>query len=98
MALYAANNIATAVNNFADRGYAKVKGLILNHRNVEHEYEKVDAFAKDHDLSIIGDIPRSNEILHYEELGMTAIEGDPEGEIAQLFKNLAKDLLNDEAA
>lgn len=98
MALYAANNIQTAVKNFEDRGYAKVKGLILNHRNVENEYEKVEAFAKDHDLSIIGDIPRSNEILHYEELGMTAVEGDPEGEIATIFKNLAKELLHDEKA
>ena len=34
MALYAANNIATAVENFADRGYAKVRGVLLNRRNV----------------------------------------------------------------
>ena len=44
MALYAAGNIKTAVDNFADRGYAKVKGIVLNHRNVEHETEKVQAF------------------------------------------------------
>lgn len=37
MALYAANNIATAVENFADRGYAKVRGVLLNRRNVPRE-------------------------------------------------------------
>ena len=34
MALYAANNINTAVKNFEDRGYATVGGIILNRRNV----------------------------------------------------------------
>jgi nitrogenase iron protein NifH len=33
MALYAANNIASAVENFADRGYASVSGIILNRRD-----------------------------------------------------------------
>ena len=45
MALYAANNINTAVKNFEDRSYAKVYGIVLNHRNVENEREKVQAFA-----------------------------------------------------
>ena len=45
MALYAANNINTAVKNFEDRSYAKVYGIVLNHRNVENEKEKVQAFA-----------------------------------------------------
>lgn len=35
MALYAANNISSAVRNFEDRSYARIFGLILNHRNVE---------------------------------------------------------------
>ena len=45
MALYAANNINTAVKNFEDRSYAKVYGIVLNHRNVENEKEKVQAVA-----------------------------------------------------
>ena len=32
MALYAANNITTAVKNFEDRSYAKVRGILLNRR------------------------------------------------------------------
>ena len=97
MALYAANNIQSAVKNFADRGYAQVKGILLNHRNVENETEKVEAFAKEHDLKIIGDIPRSNDINRYEEMGMTTIEGDINLEVSQKFLELAKKLLEDES-
>ena len=41
MALYAANNISSAVRNFEDRSYARIFGIVLNHRNVENETEKV---------------------------------------------------------
>ena len=40
MALYAADNISKAVKNFEDRSYARVFGIVLNHRNVENENEK----------------------------------------------------------
>ncbi len=93
MALYAANNIQTAVKNFEDRSYAKVLGLILNHRNVENETEKVSAFAREHDLKIVGEIPRSDDIIRYEEEGKTVIEGDPELPISRTFLDLAERLL-----
>ena len=51
MALYAAGNIASAVENFKDRGYAKTRGLILNRRNIPNETEKVQAFAKERQLA-----------------------------------------------
>ena len=93
MALYAANNIQTAVKNFEDRSYAKVLGLILNHRNVENETEKVASFAKEHGLSIIGEIPRSDDIIRFEEEGKTVIEGDRDLPVSQIFLDLAKRLL-----
>ena len=51
MALYAADNISKAVKNFEDRSYARVFGIVLNHRNVENETEKVETFAKEHGLT-----------------------------------------------
>lgn len=66
MALYAAANIIKAVENFKSRGYAQVKGLILNRRNVEDEYELVKAFADEQGLPIVADIPRSKDIQYYE--------------------------------
>lgn len=93
MALYAANNINTAVKNFEDRSYAKVHGIILNHRNVENENEKVQAFAESARLPIVGEIPRSHDINRYEDMGKTVIEGDPECEVSKCFLKLAEELL-----
>ena len=93
MALYAAGNINQAVKNFEDRGYASVEGIILNHRNVEHETEKVQQFADENGLTIIGEIPRSAEINRYEDEGMTVIEANPALPISRCFIDLAEKLL-----
>ena len=93
MALYAANNINNAVKNFEDRSYAKVYGIVLNHRNVENETEKVTEFADSVGLPIVGEVPRSDEITRCEDRGMTVVEGEPESSAAQAFLNLAKELL-----
>lgn len=96
MALYAANNINSAVKNFEDRSYARVEGVILNHRNVEREYEKVREFADRNGLEIVAEIPRSDDIIRYEDQGMTAIQGNPSLEVSQRFLALAQRLLDTE--
>lgn len=93
MALYAANNICSAVENFADRGYADVAGIILNRRDVPDEEEKVKRFAEEKGLEIIGDIPRSDDINRFEEIGMTVTEGDPDLPISRRFRDMAERLL-----
>lgn len=95
MSLYAANNINSAVNNFADRSYATVRGIIMNRRNVENEEEKVRKFANDAGLKIIADIPRSGEINTFEDMGKTVIEGDINAPISKRFIELANLLLSD---
>lgn len=96
MALYAANNINSAVKNFEDRSYAKVFGVVLNHRNVENETEKVQAFADRVGLPIVVEIPRSDDIIRYEEQGKTVIEGDPALPVSKRFFDLARLLLEKE--
>ena len=93
MALYAAGNINSAVKNFADRAYARVRGIILNRRNVENEEAKVRAFAESAGLPIVADIPRSDDIIRWEDCGKTAVEGDPELEVSRRFLALAAQLL-----
>ena len=92
MALYAANNIYTAVQNFEDRGYARVAGIVLNHRNVPEETQKVQAFAAERNLPIVAQIPRSDDINRFEDEGKTVIEGDPSLEVSQRFMELARRL------
>ena len=96
MALYAANNINTAVKNFEDRSYAKVRGILLNKRNVPDEDAKVKAFADERGISVVGVIPRSDDINRAEEQGMTVVQMNPELPISQRFIELAKTLIGEE--
>ena len=89
MALYAAGNICRAVENFEDRGYAKVFGLVLNHRDVDREYERVQSFAEEAGTRIVGEIPRSPEITRCEDEGKTVVEGEPDAEVSRRFMELA---------
>ena len=93
MALYAANNILTAVRNFEDRGYARVEGIVFNRRNVPGESGKVRAFADGNGLRILAEIPRSDDITRFEDRGMTVIEGDPSLPVSRVFFDLAAALL-----
>ena len=62
MSMYAASNISTAVNQFKNRGYASLKGLILNAKNVENEYELVQKLATEINSSIYHYIPRDKVV------------------------------------
>ena len=89
MSLFAANNIKTAIDNFADRNYAQLRGLILNRRNIDDEENIVRRFAREIDTEIIGVIPRDDNIQLYEEQNKTVIQGGPNLLISHTFLNLA---------
>ena len=95
MALFAARNIIMAVDNFKDRGYATVKGILMNRRNVENEEELVQKMADEAGLEIIGDIPRDASIQYYENQNQTVIEGNPELPISRTIMEIAKKLIVD---
>lgn len=95
MALFAARNIIMAVDNFKDRGYATVKGILMNRRNVENEEELVHKMADEAGLEIIGDIPRDASIQYYENQNQTVIEGNPELPISRTIMEIAKKLIVD---
>jgi nitrogenase iron protein NifH len=56
----------------------------------------VRAFAQEHGLEIVGEIPRSDDIIRFEEEGKTVIEGDPSLEVSRTFLDLAQRLLETE--
>ena len=93
MSIYAAANIAMAVENFRGRGYAPLGGLILNRKNVEGEDENVRALAKDFHTEIAGDISLSNEIRQAEKMGKTVVNAFPDSPVAKQFELLAETLL-----
>ena len=90
MALFAADNIKHAVDNFKERGYARVRGLILNERLVENETEIVSRFAKESEIELIQTVHRCKLIQEAETEGKTVIEKFPDSDMAKEYENLAK--------
>lgn len=95
MAIHAGANIAMALQNFKDRGYAKLGGIILNHRNVVDENKKVEELAKDFDTKIIAEISRSDKVIEAEDMGKTVLEAFPNENISDEYRTLAKNIIED---
>jgi len=93
MALYAANNIAQAVRNFASRGYARLGGLILNARNIADEEEIVAKAAAEIGIDVIQYIPRSGDIQRAEAGGGTVFECLESSPMQQVYSQLADRVL-----
>ncbi|SHK02183.1 nitrogenase iron protein NifH [Paramaledivibacter caminithermalis] len=93
MALFAAGNIKMAIDSFGDKGYGRLRGVILNKRNIENEEEIVSRYVKDMDSEIIGIIPRDGNIQKYEEQNMTVIQGDIELPISKTIMDIAKSIV-----
>ncbi len=93
MAVYAAANIAMAVNGFGERGYAGLGGIILNRRNVKNEDEKVAELAQEMNTSVVGTISRSSVVTEAEELGKTVVEAFPDSDMAKEYRTIADTML-----
>lgn len=96
MSLYAANNIAMAIRGFGNRGYAKLKGLILNSKNIENEVAIVEEALKEIGTEIVQIIPRSSEIQKAESIGGTVFEAFEESEMQRVYNQLAEFILAQE--
>ena len=93
MSLYAASNIARAVNSFGSRGYASLKGLIFNAKNIEGEDELVYKAAAEIGTGVLYRMPRDPTVQAAEALGKTVVEAFPESETAGRFRELARLIL-----
>jgi len=93
MSLYAASNIASAVNQFSSKGYAKLRGLILNAKGVENEVDIVEKVAEEINTEIIQYIPRDGHVQKAENDGKTVVEAFPDSEMSQVYLNLAREIL-----
>ena len=93
MAIHAGANIAMAVQNFKNRGYASLGGIILNRRNVKREEEKLQELAEYFQTTIVGKLTHSSLVTDAEEQGKTLMECYPESEMAEEYRTLAKNIL-----
>ena len=92
MSIYAAANIASAIENFKGRGYAGLGGIILNRRDVKNEIAKVEELCSDFDTEITGIIPRSELVTEAEAQKKTVLEAYPDSELAKCYRELADKL------
>jgi nitrogenase iron protein NifH len=90
MSLYAASNIAYAVKSFGKRGYASLKGLILNAKNIEKEEELVTNAAREIETEIIYKIGRNPLVQKAEEEGKTVVSAFPDSAMAGEYNKLAE--------
>ncbi|MCD8553613.1 nitrogenase iron protein NifH [Seleniivibrio sp.] len=94
MSLYAATNISHAVRSFGKRGYASLRGLILNAKNFEGEQELVDKAAAEIGTPVLYRMPRNQLVQKAEADGKTVIEAFPDSDMAEHYRTLAKLLLD----
>ena len=95
MAMFAATNIAHAVQNFGKRGYAKLAGFIQNSRNVENEEALVLKAAEENNTKVVKIVPRDGSVQLAENDGKTVIEAMPDCEMAKEYMDLAQKVLEE---
>lgn len=93
MSLYAANNIAKGIKRFATRGKVRLGGIIGNSRNTVNEQAMLEEFAKRLNTKLIAFIPRNIVVNEAEIKRQTVIQFAPESEQAEVYRNLAKDIV-----
>lgn len=89
MSLYAANNIASAIKGFGPRGYAMLRGVILNSKNIENEVEIVNKACEEIETKVVTYVPRSSDIQVAENEGCTVFEALDTSSMKDVYNNLA---------
>lgn len=95
MSLYAASNISSAVNQFRNRGYARLQGLILNAKGIPDEVQMVEKVAQEIGTEIVHYIPRDDHVQQAENLGCTVIESFPDSKLSEVYQELAEKIANE---
>lgn len=95
MSLYAADNIAQAVKNFARHKYASLGGLIFNGKGIENEAALVAQAAAEIGTQVLFHIPRDSIVQQAENCGKTVVEFAPDSHQAELYTRLALRLMEE---
>ncbi|MDP4145068.1 MAG: nitrogenase iron protein NifH [Bacillota bacterium] len=96
MAIYAANNLFKAINKYAPSGGAKLGGIIANGLSASYSESIVDDFAHKTGTKVVGYVPRSLIVSQSELYGKTVIEANPQSPHADIYRNLAKHIVEND--
>ncbi len=89
MPLYAANNICKGLNTLG----APLGGVICNSREATNEKAITQQFAEDLGNKLIAFIPKVKIVQDCERAGISVIEGCPRSTIAEIYRELANDIM-----
>jgi nitrogenase iron protein NifH len=98
MSIYAANNIARAVQRLARRGDTGLAGIICNSNGDEaFEQAVMPAFAEKLGTSFVRFVPRSPVIQACELEGRAVVEHAPGSREAAIFRDLAQAIMENDS-
>lgn len=96
MAIYAANNLFKAINKYAPTGGAKLGGVIGNSITAGYSKSIIEDFTQRTGTKVAGYVNRSIVVQQSELYGKTVIEANPNSEQADIYRNLAKHIAENE--
>lgn len=93
MSLYAAGNIAYAVNSMGSKQYAKLRGFIQNSKNIVDEDLLVHKGAEESGTTVFFKIERNPVVQRAEALGQTVVGAFPKDALTEQYKILAQKMM-----
>lgn len=94
MAIYAVNNLFKGIRKYSDKGGALLGGIIGNSIKNTTQEEMIQDFANQTQSKVVNYVPRSPTVTRCELDGMTTIEGAPDSEQAEVYRNLARSIID----
>jgi len=98
MAIYAANNLFKAISKYAPTGGAQLGGIIANSVLAPYAKPLINDFAEKTGTKVVQYVPRSSIVAQSELHGKTVIEANPGSEQADVYRALAKYIIEDAEA
>jgi nitrogenase iron protein NifH len=95
MAIYAANNLFKAINKYAPSGGARLGGIIANSLSASYARPLIDDFAGRTGTRVVDYVPRSPVVAQSELYGQTVIEANPGSAQADVYRRLARAIVED---
>jgi nitrogenase iron protein NifH len=93
MAIYAVNNLFKGILKYSGSGGALLGGIIANSITKSSQKNMIDDFSEKTATSVVEYVPRSPTVTRCELDGVTTIEGAPDSKQADVYRNLARKVI-----
>jgi nitrogenase iron protein NifH len=93
MAIYAVNNLFKGILKYSGSGGALLGGIIGNSIGKLSHRDMINDFSEKTETNVIEFIPRSTTVTMCELDGVTTIEGAPDSQQAEVYRQLARNVI-----